>query len=106
MCPAPAARRIVLPHRDIRRWNRIEGDLIRVGQTLSLRVAFRRNLSCCHNRCLRRGHALDMAHRRSRGILLVHCTDHPGVDLADLLDLNAVAPEDLRPGMRIRIPLP
>ena len=47
---------------------------------------------------------MEVAQCRSRGVLLVHCTDHPGVDLADLLDLNAVAPEDLRPGMRIRIP--
>ena len=29
----------------------------------------------------------------------------PGVGLADLLDLNDIAPESLRPGMRIRIPV-
>ena len=97
------ARRTGLRIEDIRRWNPIEGDLIRVGQTLSLQYAFRRKPSARHTRCLFRGQSMEVAHC-CRGILLVHCTGPPG-DLADLLDLNAAAPEDLRPGMCIRIPL-
>ena len=101
------ARRTGLRIEDIRRWNRIEGDLIRVGQTLSLRGGLPPETSLPATPA-----ASDEAtpwtwHTVEAGESYWSIArDHPGVDLADLLDLNAVAPEDLRPGMRIRIPLP
>ena len=101
------ARRTGLRIEDIRRWNQIEGDLIRVGQTLRLRGGLPPETSqpdapaSSHNATPWRWHTVEAGES-----YWSIARDHPGVDLADLLDFNAVAPEDLQPGMRIRIPLP
>jgi membrane-bound lytic murein transglycosylase D len=99
------ARRVGLRIEDIRRWNQIEGDLIRVGQTLSLRGGIPPETSQPASPASSTDATSWTWHTVEAGESYWSIArDHPGVDLVDLLDLNDVAPEDLRPGMRIRIP--
>ena len=99
------ARRVGLRIEDIRRWNQIEGDLIRVGQTLSLRGGIPPETSQPASPASSTDATSWTWHTVEAGESYWSIArDHPGVDLVDLLDLNEVAPEDLRPGMRIRIP--
>ena len=100
------ARRTGLRIEDIRRWNQIEGDLIRVGHTLSLRGGIPPETpqpappASSTDATPWKWHTVEAGES-----YWSIARDHTGVELADLLNLNAMPPEDLRPGMRIRIPL-
>ena len=94
---------------ELRRWNGLDGHLIRAGQSLTMRGGIEPPAS--------------PAPPRSRPDIDSEPSDwiwhtvqpgqsywsiavaHPGVSLSDLLRLNDVKPEDLQPDMRIRIPV-
>ena len=106
------ARRTGVRIEELRRWNGLDGDLIRVGQTLVLRGGIPPDPK-----------DTPAADGPSPGGESDIQTDwvwytvqpgdsywsiasaKPGVGLGDLLGLNDIAPESLRPGMRIRIPV-
>lgn len=104
------ARRTGVRIEDLRRWNGLDGDLIRVGQALLLRGGIPPDPPSPETLSTP---APDSNIGTDWVWYTVETGDSywsiasatPGVGLADLLDLNDIAPESLRPGMRIRIPV-
>lgn len=106
------ARRTGVRIEELRRWNGLDGDLIRVGQTLILRGGTPPDPTDMRS-AKAPSSPMDPDARTDWVWYTVETGDSywsiasatPGVGLADLLDLNDIAPESLRPGMRIRIPV-
>ena len=103
------ARRFGVRIEALRRWNGLDGDLIRVGQTLVIRGGVQ-PLTAPAQRA-------SSTEPDTNGSNWTWYTvqpgqsywsiaeSHPGVSLADLLDINDVSPDKLQPEMRIRIPI-
>ena len=106
------ARRTGVQIEELRRWNGLEGDLIRVGQTLLLRggippASTDTPPSVETPSLVNPDIGTDWVWYtvQSGDSYWSIASAKPGVGLADLLELNDIAPESLRPGMRIRIPV-
>ena len=106
------ARRTGVRIEELRRWNGLDGDLIRVGQTLLLRGGIPPEPT---DTSPAEGPSSRMKPDTQSDWIwyTVQSGDsywsiasaNPGIGLADLLDLNDIAPESLKPGMQIRIPV-
>lgn len=103
------ARRFGVRIEALRRWNGLDGDLIRVGQTLVIRggvqpstVPVQRASSTQPDTNASNWTWYTVQPGQSYWSI---AESHPGVSLADLLDINDVSPDKLQPEMRIRIPI-
>ena len=102
------ARRCGVRIEALRRWNGLDGDLIRAGQTLDIRggitpppVSAKRGVKTPSDT----GDSSWTWYTVQPGESYWSIAEsHPGVSLADLLDINDVRPDKLQPDMRIRIP--
>lgn len=103
------ARRFGVRIEALRRWNGLDGDLIRAGQTLDIRGGIQPPPVPARQAVQTPSGAGDSEWTwytvQAGESYWSIAKSHPGVSLADLLDINGVRPEDLRPDMRIRIPI-
>ena len=102
------ARRFGVRIEDLRKWNKLHGDLIQVGQNLDIRGGVipppKRVQVSSTSESNSNSSSWTWYTVQSGDSYWSIATSHPSVSLSDLLKINHVSPEKLQPGMRIRIP--
>ena len=103
------ARRFGVRIEALRRWNGLDGDLIRAGQTLDIRGGIQPPAVPSQKSVQTSSGVEDSGWTwytvKSGDSYWTIAQSHPWVSLADLLDINDVRPDKLQPDMRIRIPI-